>query len=135
MKPSKNVYELFLVIGLLSALYLYVIAFDDFSETELVRLSYGWIAALIFGTHGLIGVELNEIVASGRAASFREALEVRRETKDRSIFSKAASVMLWSYLLITAASEHKRPFLSAVLATVIWIALLAFFLEAIFPSL
>ncbi|MEM6345460.1 MAG: hypothetical protein AAF927_16330 [Bacteroidota bacterium] len=35
--------------------YLYLYAFDDHSETELVRLSYNWFPFLIFGLTGLAG--------------------------------------------------------------------------------
>ena len=134
MKLSQRVYEFSILIGLIAAIYLYGFAFDDFSETELVWLSYGWIAALVFGMHGVIACELNEIIAAGKAETEGEALRVRREAKDRSLFSKLSSVMIWSFMLTTAAT-NRRPFLSAVLATVVWMALLAFFFEAIFPQL
>ena len=134
MKRSKHVYEFAILIGLVAAVYLYGFSFDDFSETELVRLSYGWFAALVFGTHGLIACELKEVFDAGEAETPREALRVRRQTKNRSLLSIFASVALPSFLLITSATD-RRPFLTALLATVIWIALLAFFFEAIFPSL
>ncbi len=135
MKLSKHHYEIIFLAGLFGAAYLYGFSFDDFSETALVRLSYLWVAALVFGTHGLIASELSEIVASGQAATIKEAFEVRKKMEGRSFLSKMASVMMPSFLLITAASDRKRPFFSAVLATVLWIAGLAFFFEAIFPSL
>ena len=135
MKRSKHRYEFIFLAGLFGAVYLYGFSFDDFSETALVRLSYLWIAALVFGTHGLIASELSEIVASGQAATIKEAFEVRKKMEGRSFLSKMASVMMPSFLLLTAAGDHKRPFFSAVLATVLWIAGLVFFFEAIFPSL
>ena len=134
MTPSKHVYEAAILIGLAAAVYLYGFAFDDFSETDLVRLSYGWFAALIFGTHGLIASELKEIFEAGQAETTREAIGIRKKTENRPVLSKFASLMLPSYLLMTTAA-NRSSFLTAVLATVIWIALLAFFFEAIFPSL
>ena len=135
MKHSKRLYELIFLAGLFGTVYLYAFAFDDFSETELVRLSYLWVAALVFGTHGLIATELDEIVTAGRAETTKEAFEVRRKMGGRSFLSKMASVMMPSFLLVTAAGSRQRPFLTAVLATVLWIAGLAFFFEAIFPGL
>ena len=134
MKLSKHVYEAAILIGLAAAVYLYGFAFDDFSETDLVRLSYGWFAALIFGTHGLIASELKDIFEAGQAETTSEALSVRKKTENRSILSKLATVMLPSYLLMTTAT-NRNPLLTAILASVIWIALLAFFFEAIFPAL
>lgn len=135
MKLSQRLYEVLFLAGLFGAVYLYVFAFDDFSETALVRLSYVWIAAVVFGTHGLIASELNEIVEAGEAATIGEAFAVRKKKAGRSFLSKMASVMMPSFLLVTAAGGRKRPFFSATLATVLWIAALAFFFEAIFPSL
>ena len=132
---KQHRYEFIFLAGLFGAVYLYGFSFDDFSETELGRLSYLWVAALVFGTHGLIASELNEIVASGQAATVGEAFEVRKKMEDRSFLSKMASVMMPSFRLLTAASDRKRPFFSAVLAAVLWTAGLAFFFEAIFPFL
>ena len=135
MMPARRVYEGIFLAGLLAAVYLYGMAFDDFSETALVRLSYGWVAALVFGTHGLIACEVKDTIASGHAATTREALTIRKETPNRSFPSRLASVMLWSFLLTTSVSDRRNPFLSAVLATMIWTAVLVFFFEAIFPEL
>ena len=135
MNLSKRVFEFAILIGLVAIIYIYSFAFDDFSETELVRLSYLWFSACIFGTHGLISYELKALVDSGQAETARDALKVRSQNKERSLFSKVSSLMLWSFMLITAATDRRRPFLSAVLATIIWILLLAFFFEAIFPGL
>ena len=132
---TQRIYELLFLAGLFGAVYLYAFAFDDFSETELVRLSYLWVAALVFGTHGLIASELNEIVAAGRATTTKEALAVRKKMEGRSFLSKMVSVMMPSFLLVTAAGSRQRPFFTAVLAAVLWIAGLAFFFEAIFPAL
>ncbi len=132
---KQHRYELIILAGFFGAVYLYGVAFNDFSETELVRLSYLWIAALVFGTHGLIASELNEIVASGQAATIGEAFDVRKKMEGRTFLSKMASVMMPSFRLLAAANDPKRPFFCAVLATVLWIAGLAFFFEAIFPAL
>jgi len=43
--------------------------------------------------------------------------------------------MLWSYLPTTATTDRRRPFLNAALPTTIWVALPAFFFEAVFPVL
>lgn len=45
-----------LISGLLLMFYLYLLHFDDFSETELVRVSYYWLPLIIFGLSGVIAV-------------------------------------------------------------------------------
>ncbi len=135
MKLQKHLYELLFLAGLFAAVYLYGFAFDDFSETELVRLSYVWIGAIVFGAHGLIAWELREIMAAGQAETPQEALRVRSKTEGRSLLSKLSSSMLWSFLGVRALFGGRRPVLLAVAATLIWLAGLAFFFEAIFPAL
>jgi len=45
-----------LIGGLLLMCYLYLLHFNDYSETELVRLSYYWSPLIVFGFFGLLGV-------------------------------------------------------------------------------
>lgn len=49
-----------LISGLLLMFYLYILHFDDFSETELVRASYYWLPLLIFGLSGLAAVNTTD---------------------------------------------------------------------------
>jgi hypothetical protein len=135
MNLSNRFFELCMLLGLLGAIYLYGFAFDDFSETDLVRVSYLWVAAIIFGTHGLLAHEFKTIRASGRAETTPDVLDVRKKAENRSLFSKVATAMLWSFLLTTTEATRAQPIRSAALATVIWVAGLAFFFEAIFPAL
>ena len=136
MTRSKRLFEFFILAGLIAALYLYAFAFNDFSETELVYLSYAWIGALVFGTHGLLGYEFSQVLTDGEAAKpLGEILTARRQLPDRSFFSKVATLFLWSFLLTTPASTRHRPLACALLATVIWVAGLMFFFEVIFPEL
>ncbi len=135
MSRSKRVYELVMLAGLAAAVYLYAFHFDDFSETALVRISYLWIGALAFGGHGLLAGELNAIIEAGQAETRMEARQVRARQEGRSLLSRFATLWMLSYLLITPSKGRSRPFLTALLATVLWLAVLAFFLEAIFPQL
>lgn len=124
-----------MLIGLIVAIYLYGFAFDDFSETELVQVSYIWIAAIIFGTHGLLAYEYAALLTEDETLTTTEVLKQRREQPNRSLFSKISSAFLWSFLLMTTAPSRRRPVLCGLLAVVIWIAGLIFFFEVIFPEL
>lgn len=59
----KFVYAISLGVGLTIAFFLYFIFFDEFSETELISLSFIWIFLIAFGAMGLIfkwGYRLNK---------------------------------------------------------------------------
>lgn len=54
MNILRVVYWIVFSLGLLAAVLIYFVFFDSFSETELVYLSFAWIAALLFGGSGLL---------------------------------------------------------------------------------
>ena len=135
MNRSKHAFELVFLAGLFGAAYLYIFAFDDFSETELVRLSYLWVSAVVFGTHGLIATEVKEIMTTGEADDEKAALNVRKAMNDRSVLSKLASLLIWSYLVIGHLVSWKRPWGVASMGALVWLGGLAFFFETIFPAL
>lgn len=130
-----RIYEALIALGLGAAVYLYVVAFDDFSETELVRLSYLWIGALAFGLHGLLASELSALVAAGEAATTREAVGRLGEQPHRSWLSRLSIGALPTLMVLTNEPTRRKPFFAALLATVLVLAALAFFFEAIFPGL
>ncbi|NRB51476.1 MAG: hypothetical protein HRU41_27640 [Saprospiraceae bacterium] len=86
-----------LISGLLLMFYLYLLHFDDFSETELVRVSYYWLPLIIFGLSGLAAVN----------------------TKDRGGYLRLGST----------------PLAYALIRTIIAVAIMVFFFEAIFPGM
>jgi len=45
-----------LISGLLLMFYLYLLHFNDYSETELVRVSYYWLPLVIFGLAGTMAI-------------------------------------------------------------------------------
>ncbi|MFQ5572376.1 MAG: hypothetical protein ACE5G0_22090 [Rhodothermales bacterium] len=135
MSTSKRVYEGLILAGIFTAIYVYGFAFNDFSETELVRLSYVWIPAIIFGTHGLIATEANEIVEAGRAASHHEAVPLRAHEEGRTLLSRFSSLLLVSYYLVLMIADGRRPVLLALMAAVLWTIALSVFFEGIFPAL
>ncbi len=130
----KRLYELAFLGGLLLMMYLYLFHFDDFSETELVRISYVWLPAIIFGTHGLIAQAIHALKEADASLDTSGAISAWTKT-DRSIFERLATVFIPSYLGVQALFGGKSPLLLAIAATLIWVGLLIFFFEAIFPSL
>ena len=58
-----------LISGLLLMFYLYAMHFDDYSETELVRVSYYWLPLIILGLSGLMATnkeDRGETLRGGR---------------------------------------------------------------------
>ena len=135
MERGKHLYEFFFLAGVFGAVYLYAFHFDDFSETELVRVSYLWIAALVFGAHGISATEVKALMDAGQAETYHAAITARGKQENRSFLSRLAGVFLPSYLGIMALFKMKQPLLVALTAVVGWIFVLFLFLEGIFPSL
>ncbi|HMB90130.1 MAG TPA: hypothetical protein VKP65_04735 [Rhodothermales bacterium] len=135
MEREKHIYEFFFLAGVFGAVYLYAFHFDDFSETELVRVSYLWIAALVFGAHGVIATEVKALMDAGQATTYQEGLTARGKQENRSFLSRLATVFLPSYLGIMALFKIKQPFLVALTAATGWIFALFLFLEGIFPAM
>ena len=52
--PLKKIYQIAIIAGITLAVFLYGFAFDNFSETELVRLAYLWLPLIFFGLAGYI---------------------------------------------------------------------------------
>lgn len=121
-------------LGFFAALYLYVFHFDDFSETELVQLSYVWLPLIIFGTHGLIAYGVQQARAAG-APTNKEAVAAWLQREDRSVLDRLSLLFLPSYHGVAALMGGQNPFWVAAAAALLWSLGLIFFFEAIFPSL
>lgn len=50
---AKRIFIASLVAGAAMAVFIYLIAFDSFSETSMVQLSFTWITLIVFGVIGL----------------------------------------------------------------------------------
>lgn len=136
MRLPKRFYEFLFLLGLVAMVYLYTVAFDDFSETELVQLSYGWVGLIVFGAHGLIATEADAILAaSSDTLAYRDALRLRSQQPGRSPFSYMAGFFGLSFAVVHKFVGGRNPLYLAVAATIVWLGLLFLFLEGIFPSL
>lgn len=130
----KRIYELSFFGGIMLMIYLYLFHFDDLSETELVRVSYLWVPAIIFGSHGLIAQAIHERKEADASMSTGDAMSAWMDS-DCSFFERLAILFIPSYLGIQALFGGKNPLLLAIASALVWVGLLIFFFEAIFPSL
>lgn len=134
MSLPKRFYEFLLLLGLVAMIYLYAVAFDDFSETELVQLSYGWLALVVFGAHGLIASEIESLQEAG-GLTYAEARRARGQQPNRSPFSYMATFFMLSFEIVRKLFGARSPLVLAATATVLWLGALFLFLEGIFPAL
>ncbi|RMG73374.1 MAG: hypothetical protein D6722_03930 [Bacteroidetes bacterium] len=129
-------YGVLLVAGLAGAFYIYVLHFDDFSETEMVQLSPFWFVAMVWGLGGLFAERAVRAVLRGEAKTFMQGLT--RATK-----GLVPIVALFVYLLFFPPffllGLHRwklsSPLLIGLAVSLLWGVGLFVFLYGIFPSL
>lgn len=134
MTLPRRAYEFLFLLGLVAMIYLYTVAFDDYSETELVQLSYGWLALVVFGAHGLIASEIAALQEAD-GLTYAEARRARGQQPRRSPFSYMATFFMLSFEVVRKLFGGRSPFWLATAATVLWLGALFLFLEGIFPAL
>jgi len=150
----KSLYWICAIGGVASAIYIYGIAFDSFSETELIAISASWFLPMIFGIYGLIATrmmaEKTDEVLDYTKLEVNQAPSNNKRGTTAQIFGSGMGrligripligivvglVVLAFFLPFLATKKMKSPFLAALSATGIWAALLFVFLFGIFPSL
>lgn len=123
-----------LVIGAALFVVLYFVAFDSFSETELVTLSPVWFLLFNFGLSGLYAEEAVRLVLRGEAETFTRALAMSTESIPLLFRLGAWLVFLPPFALLNL-KKVSSPLRLSVTTTLAWAALLYLFLVGIFPSL
>ncbi len=122
-KSLEWFYKLSIAAGMLLAIYLYLFAFNDFSEEELVMLSFVWVLALHFGSVGLYGEKAVKLVLKGEVNTFQEGLQ------KASIFLRPIPYMLYRFTKLSS------PLWLSYLTALVWAILLVLFFVGIFPAL
>ncbi len=128
------IYRAALLIGVALFVTLYFVAFDSFSETELVTLSPVWFLLFNFGLSGLYAEEAVRLVLRGEAETFTRALAMSTESIPLLFRLGAWLVFLPPFALLNL-KKVSSPLRLSVTTTLAWGALLYLFLVGIFPSL
>lgn len=123
---NRLLYVLAIAVGILGALYVYGVVFDDLSEEELIQLSALWLLPIVFGTYGFIAEKLLQLIDEG------DELTIARAAL---IWNNAVPIIGAILILPFLFIKSRNPFVIALLATVFWILLLAGFFAVIFPLL
>ena len=133
-RSLRVLYGAALAASVVMFVVLYFIAFDRFSETELVALSPVWFLGLHFGLSGLFTERALDAVLRGEARTFREGL-VHATRSSAPLLSLAVAVVFFPPFLLFGLRRFTSPLLLSLFTTLAWAALLYGFLFGIFPSL
>ena len=126
------IYPALILAGVAAVLYIYGYAFDDFSETELVRITPLWFFAITFGTYGYVAEKMLDRVAAGREPNIAAAYVNWRAENFKA---HPMTAMLLSLLLITFTYvKTTSSLLTAFLGSAAWGVLLWIFFTGIFPA-
>lgn len=123
----KKLYAACVIVGVGGALYILGIAFDSFSERELLWWAPVWFLPLIFGIYGFIADKLIRLVQEKRAPTLRHALLLWFG----GFFGLISLVVFFPFLF----SKGRNSLGVALMGTIVWGLLLAIFIFGIFPAL
>jgi len=130
----KWLYQLAIVVGLSMAVYIYLIAFDDFSETEMVNLSPLWFLLFNFGISGLYTEKAVRFILDHKANTFAEGLSMSTQSLI-PLFRIVVYIVFLPPFLLLSLKKLSSPLLISLLTTLFWGVGLYVFLMGIFPSL
>ncbi|KUN80123.1 hypothetical protein [Streptomyces griseoruber] len=120
------VYVIALLGGLAAAGYVYLVAFDDFSESELVSVTPLWFFPIVLGLYGFVSQRLLRRMATGGARTLHEAARMSID-----VAGHWAALVLFPFLVL----RWRSSLLVSLAAAVFWAVLLWLFFALVFPSL
>ena len=127
----RSMYFASIVIGLLIAAYIYLLNFDNFSETLLIRITPIWFFPIVFGYYGFVSLRMAAQLDKSHFETVADLLfSVIRETS--GTVGKLISLFIHAPFIII---KSRKPILVALGGSTIWAILLVIFFEAIFPML
>lgn len=121
-----TLYVTALIGGLLSAGLVYLVLFDEFSETELVSITPLWFFPIVFGLYGFASQRLLRYISGGRARTLGEAARVSLD-----VAGHWAALVLFPFLVL----KWRSSLLVSLAAALFWAVLLWLFFALLFPSL
>ncbi|MFF5187505.1 hypothetical protein ACFY30_27695 [Streptomyces sp. NPDC000345] len=115
-----------LIGGLLAAGLIYLVMFDEFSESELVTITPLWFFPVVFGLYGFTSQRLLRRIATGRARTLSDAARLSID-----VAGHWAALLLFPFLVL----KWRSSLLVSLAAAVFWAVLLWLFFALLFPSL
>ncbi|MEZ4825453.1 MAG: zinc ribbon domain-containing protein [Bacteroidia bacterium] len=134
-RSLKPLYQVAVVSGLIMAGLIYFFMFDNFSEDELVAISPLWFLLIVFGTAGLFTEKAVKLVLNREEKDFPAAIV--KATASFSLIVQLAVYLIFfvPFFVLGLVKRFSSPLIIATLITLVWAAVLYFFLVGIFPSL
>lgn len=127
----RRIYIASIAVGVLLPAYLYLVAFDSFSETALVHLTPAWMFPLVFGYYGFVAQRLTRKLPTSRFENVADLLfSLIKET--HGTLGKAFALLVYAPFIVV---KSRRPVLVALGGAAIWALILLVFFSFIFPSL
>ncbi len=115
-----------LIGGLLAAGLIYLLMFDEFSESELVSITPLWFFPVVFGLYGFASQRLLHHIATGRAGTLGEAARISID-----VAGHWAALVLFPFLVL----RWRSSLLVSLAAALFWAVLLWLFFALLFPAL
>ena len=127
----KSIYFASIIIGIFIAAYIYIINFDNFSETVLIRITPLWFFPIVFGYYGFVSQRMAAKLQKSQFENVADLLfSVIKESS--GTVGKLISLFVHAPFIII---KSKKPILVALGGSIIWAILLVIFFEAVFPKL
>lgn len=119
-------YVIALIGGLAGAALVYLVKFDEFSESELVTITPVWFFPVVFGLYGFVSQRLLRRIAAGRAGTLTEAARLSID-----VAGHWAALALFPFLVL----RWRSSLLVSLAAALFWAVLLWLFFALLFPTL
>ena len=137
MKNKKfriaGLYPILLAAGIAVVFYIYLFAFDDLSEDQLVGLTPLWFFLIIFGLYGYFAEFLMSRIIVGKGKNIPEAYSkwVPEFIERHPFWGMLLALILSPFSFI----KTRNSLLIAFTGSAIWGILLLIFFMGIFPAL
>jgi len=115
-----------LVVGVLGAVCVYLVMFDELDESELVTITPLWFFPIVFGLYGFVSQRLLRRIAAGHAETLSQAARLSID-----VAGYWALPAIFPFLVL----KWRSSLLVSLAAAVFWAVLLWFFFTAVFPTL
>ncbi|MBV1852612.1 hypothetical protein [Catellatospora tritici] len=129
-KAQRAFYAVLITLGLGSAVVIYTVLFDDLSETDLVRISPFWLFPAVFGYYGLVAQRMEAKLQDTHLDTVSDQLlEV---IKGSGFLGQMFAFLIHAPFLLV---KSNRPWVTALVGSLIWAMALTAFFELVFPTL
>ena len=116
---NTKLYTLSFILSLSLAIYLYLIAFDDFSESQLIQYSYLWLSLLIFSWYGRKAIKIKQ--------ALNQRHQLKKELQGLVYARQMIGMLALVFLFPLFKYEKWSPFQMALSGSLVWLIFLEVF--------